>query len=106
MILGVLLAALYGFLAPSYSGYRLMPSFLGFCLGAYGSYLFRLNPDNRPTLPTRILNAAATILIVFFIYFLTRHFPAPIQSFLIAFWISFAAIAFCRAFLPTFDSKK
>ncbi len=106
MILSVLLGLLYVFALPSRPGYRLIGAFLGFCIGAYGSYLFRLNPAKRQTLKMRISSAILTLLMVFLLYFLTRNFPSPIQSFIIGFWISIAAFPFCHIFLSTVETKK
>jgi undecaprenyl-diphosphatase len=106
VIIAAILSLLYVFLAPSPQGYRLIASFLGFCLGAYGAHLFRLNPAKRLPLRIRISSASLTVLTVYILYFLTRNILSPIQSFLISFWISFAAFPFCRAFLSTGEAKR
>ncbi len=106
VLLSVLLCLLYAFVVPSHQGYRLIGSFLGFCIGAYGSHLFQLNPPKRLRLKMRISSAGFTVLIVFLLYFLTRNFPSPVQSFIISSWISFAAFPFCHTFLTIEETKK
>jgi membrane-associated phospholipid phosphatase len=100
------LCFLYAFLVPSPFGPRMMAGLFGICLGAYGSYLFRLNPTKPLPLQTRILSVAVTALIVYFLYFFTRNIPPPFQSFIIAIWISFAALPACRAIFSSTDKSK
>ena len=107
IIMSIVVCFLYAFLLPSPSGYRLMGAFLGFSIGAYASIRFGLNPIRPRPIPDRILSAAATVLIVYLLYFLSPSYtPAPIQSFVISIWISVAAFPFCRACLPKIGSKK